>query len=118
MAEPMTQAQSFTLFPLLPLELRRRIWEFCLPVRVIELDHLWIDESDPGHDTHCNMGNATAINLRTPIITRVCSESRSVALRRTGRLLLSDPPDDTVNPRVQSFVTKWLCYVALSYHEA
>ena len=31
-------AQSFTLFPRLPVELQRLIWELGLPARIVELD--------------------------------------------------------------------------------
>ena len=69
-------AQSFTLFPQLPVELQRRIWELCLPARIVELDRS-ISEYVT---TSCSMYNTSHINSRIPIAVQICKESRSVAL--------------------------------------
>lgn len=70
MSEP---AVEFHLFPLLPSELRRAIWKYCLPRRVVELyapsvenklDDCLLPESFP--------------NPQRPVLTRVSREARYV----------------------------------------
>lgn len=78
-------AQSFELFPRLPIELQRRIWELCLPARVVELD---LPATDGALDRLaankapflCTLQPTSNINSRVPLATRICRESRSVAL--------------------------------------
>ncbi|OBT56504.1 hypothetical protein VE04_03151 [Pseudogymnoascus sp. 24MN13] len=69
-------AQSFTLFPQLPVELQRRIWELCLPARIVELDRPITENVT----TPCSMYNTSQFNSRIPIAVQICKESRSVAL--------------------------------------
>lgn len=72
-----TMPQTFTLFPKLPPELRRIIWEFCLPSRVFEVHDLYKYD-------HCQLEATSRINTRPPIITRVCVESRLVRSNHPG----------------------------------
>ena len=65
--------QTFHPFPLLPPELRLRIWSFTLPRRVIEL-RSW------GTGRYCPTKFSITPH-RLPILFRICRESRTEALR-------------------------------------
>ncbi|KAK4938100.1 hypothetical protein LTR10_021421 [Elasticomyces elasticus] len=75
---------SFHYFPQLPPELRDEIWRYCLPQRIRELD---IPLAENVYDLKlgqeqilpCQLQNTTSINGRSPLIQRVCRESRAVA---------------------------------------
>ncbi|KAE8162607.1 hypothetical protein BDV40DRAFT_312273 [Aspergillus tamarii] len=71
---------SFHYFMRLPLEVRRLIWEHCLPYRIAEEDIpaflLDGDESRQG----CFPNRTTHLNTRLPVIAFINSESRQVAL--------------------------------------
>lgn len=86
-------ATTFPLFPHLPPELRRLIWKECLPkTRVFDtmLPCLVYESS------HCRgTGWVSRESWRSPVITRVCRESRAVA-HETGRVLFRE--DDTNVP--------------------
>lgn len=79
----------FHLFPQLPLELREEIWRCCLPRRVCEIDEpnaqivfdvdFAFDDDEPAA-TPCKCFDTTVKNGRPPLISRVCRESRAVAL--------------------------------------
>lgn len=75
--------QSFTKFPNLPTELRRAIWRCCLPLRVYELDGAFarviFGVVDPQKSLPCSLHIPSALNVRPPVITRVCRESRELA---------------------------------------
>ncbi|KAB8256151.1 hypothetical protein BDV32DRAFT_161365 [Aspergillus pseudonomiae] len=77
---------SFHCFMQLPLELRRLIWEHCLPYRIAEEDIpaflLDGDESRQG----CFPKRTTHLNTRLPVIAFVNSESRLVAFEQ-GRYM-------------------------------
>src|SRR5277367_3810584 len=73
-------AKEFTLFPQLPLDLRRAVWQQCLPHRVMELDA----PSQAKVETYCELYRTSALNMRPPVITRVCRESRDVAFENAG----------------------------------
>lgn len=83
MASPPPADNTFHLFPLLPLEIRRMIWEFCLPYRVVEID-------DPPHQCEwkpprvCTLDTTRTTNTRPPAISRVSHEAREVAFRHGG----------------------------------
>lgn len=100
-----TGPTSFHSFMKLPQELRDAIWRECLPRRVLEID--WPDDyflldvptecdtdsEDEGPRSRlpklfqdCRMRRTTMINAKPPIITRVCRESRDIALE-TGTML-------------------------------
>lgn len=64
-------------FPLLPKELRLAIWKECLPRRVVEIDIA----SSMLTDTYCDVWSTSLQNARSPLISRVCRESREVAVR-------------------------------------
>ncbi|KAB5566423.1 hypothetical protein GE09DRAFT_734898 [Coniochaeta sp. 2T2.1] len=93
-------AMSFHQFRKLPTELRLEIWRFCLPNRVIELDipaaHIIALDADQA-DYCCGSSHTSLINRRhnrrPPVISRVCRESRMVALEHVnlfpGGFLLS-----------------------------
>ncbi|KAJ5097136.1 hypothetical protein N7456_007857 [Penicillium angulare] len=74
---------SFSLFPRLPIELQYCIWELCIPARIIELDVQGTDILE----TTCSLQLTSLINVRPPIITRVCQASRKVALQAGIRKL-------------------------------
>ncbi|KAG0650149.1 hypothetical protein D0Z07_3460 [Hyphodiscus hymeniophilus] len=65
--------QTFHQFPLLPPELRLRIWSFALPRRVIEL-RSW------GTGQYCPTKFSVTPH-RLPVLFRTCRESRTEALR-------------------------------------
>lgn len=79
-------AQSFPLFPQLPVELQRRIWELCLPARIVELDLQGTDIVP----TSCSLQSTSQINSRIPLAMRICRESRSVALLAGATELYDD----------------------------
>ncbi|PMD36072.1 hypothetical protein L207DRAFT_637241 [Hyaloscypha variabilis F] len=103
---PPPSTNSFTLFPLLPMELRLKIWEAatedpnnlelsCTPTASYLPDGRWFSHSKP------------------PIIFQVCSESRSVAMRCYDVLTFS--PDVVGIPcKTQLYInfdvdTLWIC---------
>jgi hypothetical protein len=65
--------QTFHAFPLLPPELRLKIWAFALPHRVIEL-RSW------GTGRYCPPKFSVTPH-RLPVLFRICRESRTEALR-------------------------------------
>lgn len=86
-ADTMTETSTFHLFPELPPELRLMIWRECLPRRVHQLDNLFEDvvfDLPRGDVSPCNLFATTYMNGRPPVITRVCRESRVVALESSG----------------------------------
>ncbi|KFY69013.1 hypothetical protein V496_00600 [Pseudogymnoascus sp. VKM F-4515 (FW-2607)] len=94
-------AQSFLLFPQLPVELRRLIWELCLPARVVELN-LQVQRTHIAH-TSCSLQRTSLINTRAPLATRVCKESRNVALLAGATELYNDAYADDVTHNIQYF---------------
>lgn len=68
---------SFPLFIQLPPELRREIWWYCLPRRVIEIDTPLRDYHPP---TWCNLQHTTIANNRCHLLSAVCHEARDVVL--------------------------------------
>jgi hypothetical protein len=85
MAEQALNQSSSLLFQL-PPEIRHYIWELTLPVRVVELDvplnHIV--------RTSCQLQTTTWLNARAPLATRICHESRAVALGNGGPLYSDD----------------------------
>ena len=93
-------AEEFTLFPQLPLDLRRTIWQQCWPRRVMELDATHPVEVE----TYSELFRTSLLNMRPPVITRVCRESRDVAFENTG--VVKD--DNDLNaPRWSSRTALW-----------
>ena len=94
-------AREFHFFPKLPTELRDEIWSYCLPERVCELtipadfiEYCQRDNTDGPWP--CELWQTTYLNGRPPLISRVCHESRSVALK-SGRMIpapLADRPPE------------------------
>ncbi|CRG91180.1 hypothetical protein PISL3812_08228 [Talaromyces islandicus] len=82
------QGSVFHLFPKLPAELRLEIWRLCLPHRVCEKDQPFYEivfkHSDYKTPSPCLLYQTTEVNGRPPVITRVCVESRAVALKTGG----------------------------------
>lgn len=83
---------EFHLFPKLPVELRRAVWRHCLPSRVVELDVPYNELVGKG--TSCQLAHTTSRNTRPPVISRVCRESREVALEDC----YEDPDPDPDRP--------------------
>lgn len=86
---PRMANNTFHPFPRLPTELREEIWRFCLPHRVYELDqpierfvYEVLEEED--ENIPCWLWKTSRSNVRPPLLTRVCRESRRVALA-TGK---------------------------------
>ena len=77
---------TFHYFPQLPPELRRMIWEHCLPRRVAQVDpcDAFFDGRKP--EQVCAVRSVTIENTRQPVIAFVNHESRQVALEQ-GRWL-------------------------------
>ena len=84
---------SFPLFAKLPVELQCRIWELCLPTRVVELD---LQGTDMVHPTSCSLRPTSLVNSRPPIATRICPQSRSVAQLAGMKKLYSDSDKDDI----------------------
>ncbi|KAI0378898.1 hypothetical protein F5Y04DRAFT_283269 [Hypomontagnella monticulosa] len=76
---------SFGYFRLLPLELRLEIWRYCLPSRVMEVHAACYGASLDGEifDDYQEEGG-TLVRAKPPLVSRVCRESRSVALEHGG----------------------------------
>ena len=73
---------SFHYFTRLPLELRRIIWEHCLPYRIAEEDiPAFLLDGDESRQA-CLPERTTYLNTRLPVIAFVNSESRQVALEQ------------------------------------
>ncbi|KAK1763828.1 hypothetical protein QBC33DRAFT_458518 [Phialemonium atrogriseum] len=68
---------TFHKFPRLPPEIRRAIWELCLPCRVVEVDCPSPYITEPYRT--CSFATTTTTNTRPPLISRVCCEAREVA---------------------------------------
>lgn len=93
--------RTFHRFPDLPKEIRDEIWRLCLPHRVVELDWpdfewyfsngypTWLlpldDTRDKPQTWPCRLTPTSRINCAPPIISRLCHESRTLALK-TGHL--------------------------------
>ncbi|OGM48723.1 hypothetical protein ABOM_002037 [Aspergillus bombycis] len=72
-------SNSFHYFMQLPLELRRLIWEHCLPYRIAEQDiPAFLLDGDESRQA-CFPMRTTHLNTRLPVIAFVNSESRLVA---------------------------------------
>lgn len=85
--------QTFHHFPDLPRELRDEIWRHCLPHRVVELDFpdpmalTWDLEEEYPYPP-CDLRSTSRRNRAVPTITRVCHESRKVALEAVNLTLV------------------------------
>jgi len=80
--ESLTIASSKPKFSDLPFEIRKMIWLYCIPSRVIELE-VPPDRRLPSHSATC-ISWTTHQNTRTPVVTRICRESRQVVLKECG----------------------------------
>jgi hypothetical protein len=91
---------AFHRFGHLPAEIRLEIWRECLPNRVVELDSPLAEAFafDPASSCYCCQAYHTAaINRLPPVISRVCRESRMVALEHVNLLT-----QDTLHERDDS----------------
>ncbi|CAD0113389.1 unnamed protein product [Aureobasidium uvarum] len=93
---------AFHLFTQLPTELRLKVWRYCLPHRVCELDQpvdriVFGLDDDNSSLAPCRLYQTTYQNGRPPLISHVCRESRFVATRSGGFATVCDPdrPLDT-----------------------
>jgi hypothetical protein len=79
---------DFRPFPRLPTELRQEIWRLCLPHRVCEMDDpaafIVYESPESDYKVPCGLLSTSRSNKRPPLLTRVCRESREVALT-TGK---------------------------------
>lgn len=82
---------TFHRFQRLPPELRVIIWRHCLPHRVVELDEPF-DES--GLALPCGLELTSHMNGHPPLISRVCRESRVVALQSRSLIPKEGMPED------------------------
>ncbi|KAG9512113.1 hypothetical protein KCV07_g9653, partial [Aureobasidium melanogenum] len=78
---------NFHPFPRLPLELREEIWRLCLPHGVYEMDDpiarfVYDALEEENDDIPCWLWKTSKSNVRPPLLTRVCCESRRVAFAR------------------------------------
>ena len=80
---------TFLRFPDLPAELRVMIWSYCLPHRVVELDLSPQALLDP---VSCGLLWTSTLNGLPPLISRVCRESRAVALQSRPKISETDDP--------------------------
>ncbi|KAJ8060914.1 hypothetical protein OCU04_009994 [Sclerotinia nivalis] len=76
-------ATDFPKFSLLPTELRRKIWSFCMPEnRVLEFDFPQMDILE----TTCTTSLTSIANAKPPIFSQVCREAHDVAFTEGGFL--------------------------------
>lgn len=111
-------AGGFHLFPEFPTEIRLLIWRSCLPCRIVELDQqqddlIWDEDESP-----CAANwKITYANKAPPTISRVCRESRTVALESGCAQPLPDPNNRDAQPFSNSMVDRpWLDTVHDSIH--
>ena len=102
---------TFCYFPQFPPELRRIIWEHCLPRRVAQVDpcDAFFDGRKP--EQVCAVRSVTIENTGQPVIAFVTHESRQVALER-GRWLRDDAvctllPSFWIQPRRDVLHLNW-----------
>lgn len=87
---------NFHYFAQLPKELQLAIWRECLPRRVVELDapHQVITSMDLDAElqgtTGCELWHTSRVNVRPPVISRVCRDSRTLALAKAGFVISLD----------------------------
>lgn len=103
-------AMTFTLFPELPLELREEIWKLCLPRRICEVDtpldsHVFggstgVSSASTTGPFPCELYHTTQMNKRPPIVSQVCHESRTVALK--NGIGMSDSDENRLSGRVEN----------------
>lgn len=99
---------EFRLFGSLPAELRIKIWKFCLPHRVAEINHpRWL-----GQGKTCKGGWTSKQNNKPPAIAYVNWEARHVALKsaREGSAI---GPENEFHPTWGSWFQKDLDSVLL-----
>ncbi|KAJ4385609.1 hypothetical protein N0V93_010038 [Gnomoniopsis smithogilvyi] len=122
MQSTIAKPQVSHYFPRLPQELRDNIWRECLPWRIVEIDDYLAryslngpldDDSDHDHQaqppTACFMRSTSKLNASPPIITRVCRESRRVALRTGGfmdRPFPTGPPHGWKSRKMRNWFDK------------
>ena len=80
--------QTFHPFPQLPPELREEIWRYCLPYQARELDVRLADNVYWNEPRPCQLQDTSLQNSHPPLLTRICRESRAVALK--AGVLLTD----------------------------
>lgn len=93
-ASPSGQSTESTFHPFsrLPTEIRYAIWELCLPSRrFVEAEFLpRLDELSSqgffGHHSHMGLTNVNKLFSRAPVLSRVCRDSRQVAVSKAGWL--------------------------------
>ncbi|KAJ0115646.1 Glycoside catalytic domain protein [Diaporthe amygdali] len=91
----MSTTTDFPLFPKLPAELRRRVWQLCIPTtRTVEISMPPNpDMVDDRCICYCRPEDTTRRNAAAPSFTQSCREAYEVALEEGGRLLLPSEQD-------------------------
>ncbi|KAI0387159.1 hypothetical protein F5Y04DRAFT_77930 [Hypomontagnella monticulosa] len=83
MADSTNSPQTFPRFGELPLELREQIWFYCIPVRIIKLQDTSF-RRHPREPLPYPQCMRPVLSPSPPLISRVCWESRDVALRHAS----------------------------------
>ena len=84
-------ALTFPRFPDLPAELRLVVWSYLLPHRVVELD---MSTRAIGPPLPGGLTLTSTLNGLPPLISRVCRESRAVALQSRSVMPEIDVPEE------------------------
>lgn len=111
----MAECKTFHLFPKLPAELRLEIWRLCLPQRVCEKDQAFpgivFDLPDDEIPAPCLLYQTTEVNGRPPAISRICRESREIALKTGLFYQFFRSTNSLLKPRPSE--AEWWSYTAI-----
>lgn len=104
----METSKVFPQFQQLPIEIRLMIWQECLPSRVIEIDF----PADRNRPYKCTLVWPNRQTRLPPALTKVCRESRYVALKHRLKEEYPDEeyPDDPIrwfSPRLDTVFMHW-----------
>ncbi|KAK3934607.1 hypothetical protein QBC46DRAFT_462537 [Diplogelasinospora grovesii] len=98
-------AIQFHYFSAFPAELRDAVWEQCLPYRVVDADEPnedWeVDDDEDLASCDLNLAGSTQSCANSgcpPLISRVCRESRNVAMKNGGWVRMGGFPRVWLDP--------------------